>query len=460
MRVSSPLLSIPLLLLTHGSSTCTLALLASPSSSTSCSRQFPVISNNSNDNKHKPTAFVKKVSFCRGGSIASASTKSSATSTSLEASFDKEIESESESESVSEEYSDTDSEEEEEEIPIVTNSMFQTNDNVDNADNDNDNDNDLELGSSYKMVSLLWISLALDVLINPTKRVRLFGSEYPRIHLAFGQPSFNAFASLVLASGFVVAAGMALICSLDLSMLDKNNNDGDKKKKKENVQAFVLRKSSGYLVLFGIMNLMAQAIPNALYLGMSAAVINVHNVLAGFNEARKSKMNNDENNTLWSCLKQTCSITPLISLGYLLPMMVVLYQIIYTSLDLIPLLAAPSLLVTFASTATQTTSALELASLRALKVASLARYILGFGLLNLLKQGVSKSYLLKTGTYRALNGIASMGSVMAAMAYLSSILGGFGSMVTNKIMCGCYFTFSAFAALQCVRPFGYNNKKQ
>lgn len=281
------------------------------------------------------------------------------------------------------------------------------------------------LAGSYKIVALLWISLSLDLLLNPTKRVKVFGTTplYPRISHAFFQNNINAQLSFTLASGFFQAAGMALLCSLD-SQYNTSNE-------KNTSSSPLIRSMSLWLGLFGICQLVAQA-QNIPYLGMSAGVIQVHNILVAIKEwmgNAPTKNNETGMDKVSKDFKYWIG-----HIGYKLPLFG--YGL--------------SLPLVFQST-----------SNRAIQIASTGQIMLMMGSFWILQKSMpilngyqksKKDILKRKGIYQVLNGITSISTLMAAIGYLSSIVGGYGSKTSNVIQCGAYWAVSIFTGLQCVVP--------
>lgn len=119
-----------------------------------------------------------------------------------------------------------------------------------------------QAGQSYFLTSLLWLSLAFDVLLNKNKRLALFGQG--QIQLVNIVPTFH------LAFGFLLASGTSYWLS---HFVSSNEN----------------QKLPLVLFLFGIFNLGAHTNPTQSFLGQGAAIINVHNALVSINEYWKQR---------------------------------------------------------------------------------------------------------------------------------------------------------------------------
>ncbi len=119
-----------------------------------------------------------------------------------------------------------------------------------------------QAGQSYFLSSLLWLSLAFDVLLNKSKRLALFGQG--QIQLGNIVPTFH------LAFGFLLASGTSYWLS---HFMSSNEN----------------QKLPLVLFLFGILNLGAHTNPTQSFLGQGAAIINIHNALVSINEYWKQR---------------------------------------------------------------------------------------------------------------------------------------------------------------------------
>jgi hypothetical protein len=123
---------------------------------------------------------------------------------------------------------------------------------------------------SYFLCGALYSSLALDAILNKKKRLAIFPG------LSNGRLSFDTIApTAMLASGFILSAGLAWILSYSL-----NTKDGDVNFDDEIQNEATRRKLHLLLFSFGIMNLFSNLnASSAPFFGMGGFIINTHNLL-------------------------------------------------------------------------------------------------------------------------------------------------------------------------------------
>jgi len=123
---------------------------------------------------------------------------------------------------------------------------------------------------SYLLSSVLWMSLALDTILNKKKRALLgLGSDIGG-KLSMGNIALTA----NLASGFILSAGLAFFLSRDLNRTEVGSWE-------EELKAEAMRKKLHLLLCFnGLTNLCANLNPGSVpFFGMTGFVINIHNAL-------------------------------------------------------------------------------------------------------------------------------------------------------------------------------------
>ena len=146
-----------------------------------------------------------------------------------------------------------------------------------------------QLGKSYFLSSMLWLSLTMDIVTNSKKR-----------HLIFPIMSSGGLTrqTIFLAMGFMLSALLSYLLSIEL----KKDNAISPKMGGQKSSSAMMSKQNGlitndenvrkklhlYLSLFGLINLGANLNPpSAPFLGMTGFVINVHNSLIALNAWRK-----------------------------------------------------------------------------------------------------------------------------------------------------------------------------
>lgn len=264
--------------------------------------------------------------------------------------------------------------------------------------------------SAYRLPAVLWASLALDVVLNRTKRVALFG-ELGRQRFSLSSGCLQS--SLLLASGFAVAAAVAFLLATTTDHDDEQ--------------------LGLCLTAFGGLHLAAQCVPLAPWLGLSAAVINVHNVLVGCNESNKGTRSPPA--LLGGLLKKTLSASPsssgVLSSVYRFAGLFLLSNII-TSIG--GIVSVPAVTV-------------EAARVKALEVASLGRLVLGLGIVSALRDARSDLF------HVTLTAIASLALLTGAAAFLTSAIGGYGSITKNVVTIVGLAGFSVLLGYKSVDGF-------
>jgi len=164
---------------------------------------------------------------------------------------------------------------------------------------------------NFAITTALWSSLFFDSILNKVKRVDLF----PAGMMGMGGVMIAPAAAAALASGFALSSGVAFLIWRDLeirsdslggeesqkgdwflSLSSTNHNNNGKDDDLESFEKFAAETRQRLLIhlsLFGILNLGAHAgillTDQAPFLGMSAAIINVHNTLACLSALVKEK---------------------------------------------------------------------------------------------------------------------------------------------------------------------------
>ena len=156
-----------------------------------------------------------------------------------------------------------------------------------------------KLSKSYFLSSMLWLSVTMDIVNNKKKRCLLLpGAQEVGGRIA----SSNIVATVCLASGFVLAATVSYLLSLEFKKEDKglsassvaedttttlakgDTGDYEYFTSNENVR----KRMHLFILLFGLINQGANLNPSsAPFLGMSGFVINVHNSLIAFSAWKK-----------------------------------------------------------------------------------------------------------------------------------------------------------------------------
>jgi hypothetical protein len=157
-----------------------------------------------------------------------------------------------------------------------------------------------QLGKSYFLTSLLWLSITMDVVNNKKKRCLLIpgASEFGGKVVAS-----NVRSTVFLALGFVLSAGISFLLSSEFKKEDKglssvataNDNDNatikvdnDTKGEYFTSNEKVRKKLHLFIFLFSLINLGGNINPpSAPFLGMSGFVINIHNCLIAFSAWKK-----------------------------------------------------------------------------------------------------------------------------------------------------------------------------
>ena len=137
-----------------------------------------------------------------------------------------------------------------------------------------DTDSRSQQSKSYLLCTALWMSLALDTVLNKKKRALLgLGSDIGG-KLAMGNiaPTAN------LASGFILSAGLALFLSRDLNRSEVGSWEDE-------LKAEAMRKKLHLLLCFnGLTNLFGNINPASVpFFGIGGFVINAHNSLLALN---------------------------------------------------------------------------------------------------------------------------------------------------------------------------------
>lgn len=183
---------------------------------------------------------------------------------------------------------------------------------------------------SYFLSAALWCSLALDVVLNRTKRSMLI----PGAAEVGGRLAINNLAvTSSLVSGYLLSAGLSFFLSKDLSRDDTTWD--------EELKIEPMRKQLHVLLLsFGLVNLCANINPaSAPFLGLGGFVINSHNALIGLNgwlkESSSSsslKGGSNHDSSMKDLLKTVASLprglfrTAGVSMGFHVRMMSSLYM--------------------------------------------------------------------------------------------------------------------------------------
>ena len=155
-----------------------------------------------------------------------------------------------------------------------------------------------QLGKSYFLSAILWMSITMDVVNNKRKRCLIF----PDVVDVGGRIASkgNLIQTITLALGFGVAASVAYLISNELKKDDGEKIITTATKSKDTYSSIddssyvftnnenVRKKLHFFLFLFGITNLGANINPSsAPFLGMSGFVINAHNALIALNAWKK-----------------------------------------------------------------------------------------------------------------------------------------------------------------------------
>ena len=123
-----------------------------------------------------------------------------------------------------------------------------------------------QLGKSYLISTVMWVSLALDTFLNKRKRAALFPGPVPDLVSSFS-----------VASGFIMAAGIAYTLSIDLKSEWLSSDNGTSGEGFRN-------KLHSLLFMFSIVTLGANLNPaSAPFLGFGAAIIHIHNAMIAYN---------------------------------------------------------------------------------------------------------------------------------------------------------------------------------
>ncbi len=149
-----------------------------------------------------------------------------------------------------------------------------------------------QIGKSYFMTSLLWLSVMMDIVTNSKKRSLIFP--------AGAISGTNGVATAGLASGFALSSIISYLLSVELNRgatTTPTPNEILIRRKQENEEyVFIMnervrKKMHLYLFLFGLCNLGAHLNSSkAQFLGMSGFIINVHNALIAFNSWKKDTL--------------------------------------------------------------------------------------------------------------------------------------------------------------------------
>eukprot|EP00551_Chaetoceros_affinis_P012305 CAMPEP_0203669986 /NCGR_PEP_ID=MMETSP0090-20130426/6201_1 /ASSEMBLY_ACC=CAM_ASM_001088 /TAXON_ID=426623 /ORGANISM="Chaetoceros affinis, Strain CCMP159" /LENGTH=432 /DNA_ID=CAMNT_0050534755 /DNA_START=308 /DNA_END=1603 /DNA_ORIENTATION=+ len=155
-----------------------------------------------------------------------------------------------------------------------------------------------QIGKSYFLTSIMWLSLGFDIVTNSRKRSLIFPTSATAI----------ASSSAGLSSGFILSSAISYLLSVEFNrgavksqevqMQQQQQQQQQKREKKNEKDEYVItmnerlrKKLHLYLCLFGILNLGANLNPSkAPFLGMSGFIINTHNALIAYNSWKKDAL--------------------------------------------------------------------------------------------------------------------------------------------------------------------------
>lgn len=183
-------------------------------------------------------------------------------------------------------------------------------------------DNAASSSSSYNLglVVALWSSLVFDTILNKSKRLVLFPTTLSSTTLSSTTTTTTVLATAQLSSGFALAVGVAFLLWRDVenriersgdSFLSlSSSSDGvassiNKEEEEETVARRIRIRLLLHLAIFGLLCLTGQSMGyyfsnHAPFLGLSAAAVNIHNVLTCISALMKEVKQGGGGTTNWS----------------------------------------------------------------------------------------------------------------------------------------------------------------
>jgi len=290
-----------------------------------------------------------------------------------------------------------------------------------------------QLSKSYSLSSILWLSITMDILFNSKKRCLLM----PEVVRIGGKVAYsNICTTILLASGFMLAAGLSFVLSRSLNMDDEDNRSSNKLRSTsttaKSMYNFITNQERSrqkmHLLLFsfGIVNLGANINPtSAPFLGMSGFIINTHNALIGLNgwmkdtivEGRtvKQEIMNTCKSIVHSLLPQRNTVSvdsASMTMWQKLTSSMLSLAIIVSIINIIAITNAS--LLPYYAMGKMKVAPIEHLQLIGLQWASLARSILCGGLCSMLKDEVDNGrFSMKNGNI--MNGLLGVGALAVSV---------------------------------------------
>eukprot|EP00550_Attheya_septentrionalis_P002401 CAMPEP_0198280192 /NCGR_PEP_ID=MMETSP1449-20131203/327_1 /TAXON_ID=420275 /ORGANISM="Attheya septentrionalis, Strain CCMP2084" /LENGTH=476 /DNA_ID=CAMNT_0043975481 /DNA_START=82 /DNA_END=1512 /DNA_ORIENTATION=- len=300
---------------------------------------------------------------------------------------------------------------------------------------------------SLKLASVLWLSLALDATLNQKKREVVFGT------LVGGGPAL-VLASATLGAGFVLAAAVSYILSMDLET--DNDEDAAVTTDDEGLGLGAQTRLHLSLVAFGFINMGSHLNANlAPYLGLTALFINGHNALVGLNGWKKivlaMKKENESSSSMVTLSKEWVAGIRSTLKSFLgntdseqgRRMLSSFY--VYAAVSAVMRLAP----VATRLTGTVSLQSVDMAKNAALMWASAARLVLAAGVTLTMKDAVDKK-LDDRPLFIYLTGAIAASSSIVSLATLLPALSGVAPMAKDGFMLGL---FSIVSSYRCVSQY-------